>query len=92
MTMFARKWNPTLLGVIALLWAASAVAQIIIPEPPREMPPWPMPQVLEVASIRVKVEMNDAAATTELDQVFHNPCPGRLEGTKTPAVEGTRAV
>jgi Ca-activated chloride channel homolog len=48
------------------------------PIPPR--PPAPHPFPLEVKYHRVNVTIDDLAAVTEIDQVFVNPTPHRLEG------------
>lgn len=47
---------------------------------PRPIPPMPTPFPLEVKYHRVKVEIQDQAAITHVDQVFYNPTRHRLEG------------
>ena len=57
-----------------LLWAAVAAADgLIISEPPF--------QPLTVRYHRVQVTIEDQAAHTEIDQVFHNPMAWEVEGT-----------
>ncbi|HVY61293.1 MAG TPA: VIT domain-containing protein, partial [Planctomycetota bacterium] len=82
------------LAILGLLWltlcgAARADGFVIIipPEPP---PPWPRPVPppprpvffpLAVKTHRVTASVADQVATTEVDEVFHNPNPVDLEGT-----------
>ena len=59
---------------VLLLGAASLCADgIIIPEPPFEP--------LSIKYHRVRVEIEDQAAHTQIEQVFHNPQEWDLEGT-----------
>lgn len=62
---------------------ARADGFIIVPEP-RPMPHRPIPYAyapLEVKHHHVTVRIEDQVATTEVDQVFHNPNAQVLEGT-----------
>jgi Ca-activated chloride channel family protein len=56
-----------------------------IPEPhPRPRPVWPRPvraTPLIVSNYAIDVSIVDGVATTNIDQVFHNPLPYVIEGT-----------
>ena len=65
-----------LLGILAA--AALADGMIVVPPPPGR--PGDSPYPLEVKEHRVQVTIEDRAAVTAIDQVFHNPTGRRLEG------------
>lgn len=76
---------PTLILALVALFASTARADgfIIVPQP-HPVPHRPIPYAfapLEVKHHHVTVRIEDQVATTEVDQVFHNPNPSALEGT-----------
>ena len=85
MTVNRGRWNPVLLlfGLAAVLAADSARADgLIVVQHPVTVPPGHFAFApLEIRYHHVTVTVTDQVAVTEVDQVFFNPNPARLEGT-----------
>jgi Ca-activated chloride channel family protein len=67
-----------MLMIVVMAMPVQGDGMIVVPRPPDRPLATPFP--LEVKEHRVEVAIEDRAAVTTIDQVFHNPSALRLEG------------